>query len=396
MRDITQYFTAQNEEGSRILADPHDEVRHAYLRRFADAEGQKFINRFYKEYRARGPGAELALIARRGRSGLDHRTALFRSVRPEGSPADLRAFLAAHSPTFNLGGEALSKLYAEYGPGQFSLADRAYLSGVHPLEIWIASYLIDHPDATRSEVLEQSASVRQEAYDWLFKTRSQHKQDVRLRILLEEDAFDQILQDWQEQGYPFSSLVPSLATAIGSSGDRPDALARLMGIILNEGVHKPTVSLDRLEFAVGTPYQIEVGFRPGTPKRVMAPEVAATIRRALSGVVMNGTGKGLQGAYSTADGLPMLVGGKTGTGDNRFQTSARGGGSIASRAVDRTATFVFFLGDRFFGTVTAYVAGPEADQYDFTSALAVHVLKALEPALQPLINATQGPTASRH
>ena len=85
----------------------------------------------------------------------------------------------------------------------------------------------------------------------------------------------------------------------------------------------------------------------------------------------------------------MLVGGKTGTGDNRYQTSARGGGPISSRAVDRTATFVFFLGDRFFGTVTAYVAGPEADRYHFTSALAVRVLKALEPALRPLINANQ-------
>ena len=162
-----------------------------------------------------------------------------------------------------------------------------------------------------------------------------------------------------------------------------------MGIILNEGVHKPTVNLNRLEFAVGTPYQTEVGFHPGTPERVMAPEVAATIRSALSGVVRNGTGKGLQGVFFTADGQAMLVGGKTGTGDNRYQTSARGGGPIASRAVDRTATFVFFLGDRFFGTVTAYVAGPEADRYHFTSALAVRVLKALEPALRPLINANQ-------
>ena len=33
-------------------------------------------------------------------------------------------------------------------------------------------------------------------------------------------------------GYPFASLTPSLATAIGSSGDRPAALAELMGIIL--------------------------------------------------------------------------------------------------------------------------------------------------------------------
>ena len=40
-----------------------------------------------------------------------------------------------------------------------------------------------------------------------------------------------------------------------------------------------------------------------------------------------------------------------------------GGGLISSRVVDRTATFVFFLGDRFFGTVTAYVPGPDAERF---------------------------------
>jgi hypothetical protein len=58
--------------------------------------------------------------------------------------------------------------------------------------------------------------------------------------------------------------------------------------------------------------------------------------------------------------------------------------------VDRTATFVFFLGDRLYGTVTAYVVGPEADQYDFTGALTVQVLKVLERALRPLIEPAPG------
>jgi hypothetical protein len=86
----------------------------------------------------------------------------------------------------------------------------------------------------------------------------------------------------------------------------------------------------------------------------------------------------------------MTLGGKTGTGDNRIDTFARGGGLISSRPVDRTATFVFFLGDRWYGTVTAYVVGPEADHYDFTSALAVQVLKVLEPTLRPLIAPAPG------
>jgi hypothetical protein len=54
--------------------------------------------------------------------------------------------------------------------------------------------------------------------------------------------------------------------------------------------------------------------------------------------------------------------------------------------VDRTATFVFFLGDRFFGTVTAYVPGPDAAKFSFTSAVAVQLLKVLEPELRPLLN----------
>jgi hypothetical protein len=39
---------------------------------------------------------------------------------------------------------------------------------------------------------------------------------------------------------------------------------------------------------------------------------------------------------------------------------AAGGRLISQRVVDRTAIFVFFLGDRFFGTITAYVPGSVA------------------------------------
>jgi membrane peptidoglycan carboxypeptidase len=119
----------------------------------------------------------------------------------------------------------------------------------------------------------------------------------------------------------------------------------------------------------------------------MAPEVAQTLRRALLGVVSDGTASRLRGGYAAADGSVLAVGGKTGTGDNRFDRFAAGGGMISSRAVDRTATFVFFLGDRFFGTVTAYVPGEAAERFSFSSALAVQLLKVLQPELQPLIGA---------
>jgi hypothetical protein len=101
-------------------------------------------------------------------------------------------------------------------------------------------------------------------------------------------------------------------------------------------------------------------------------------------VVIEGTGKRFQSAYTDADGKPLPLGGKTGTGDNRFDTFGPGRGLISSRVVDRTATFVFYLGDRFFGTITAYVPGHAAASFHFTSALAVQLLKTLSPEIQPL------------
>jgi hypothetical protein len=41
----------------------------------------------------------------------------------------------------------------------------------------------------------------------------------------------------------------ALATAIGSSGDRSDALARLKGVVLNDGVQLPTVDVEHGQFA---------------------------------------------------------------------------------------------------------------------------------------------------
>jgi hypothetical protein len=82
--------------------------------------------------------------------------------------------------------------------------------------------------------------------------------------------------------------VPSYGSAIGSSGDRPDALADLIGIILNDGARLPTVDLQRLGFATGTPYETEMTVK-SEPERVLAPEVARTVHRALAEVVAKGT-----------------------------------------------------------------------------------------------------------
>ena len=59
---------------------------------------------------------------------------------------------------------------------------------------------------------------------------------------------------------------------------------------------------------------------------------------------------------------------------------------VDSRVANRTAVFVFMIGDRFFGTVMVFVPGESARKYEFTSSLAAQVFKDLESTLKPLID----------
>jgi hypothetical protein len=87
------------------------------------------------------------------------------------------------------------------------------------------------------------------------------------------------------------------------------------------------------------------------------------------------------------DGVYLPVGGKTGTGDHRMEEFDARGKLLRERVVNRTATFVFFIGDRFYGTITAYVPGAAAADFSFTSSLPVELLRQLTPELQPLLAA---------
>jgi membrane peptidoglycan carboxypeptidase len=380
LRDVIVHFEHESGRRDELLRQPGGAEREKLLRRFADEEGRAYLERFYAEYGGLLPDDALDRLSSHARPGSRALAILFRSVRPDASIADLQRFLA-HRLTGGFPDIVAAQLYSKYDAARFSLNDRAYVAGVHPLEIWLVAYLQQHPGVAKSNVIFASAEARQQAYSWLFKTRNLRKQDLRLRVVAEEDAFDRLLQDWKRQGYPFGHLVPSLATAIGSSGDRPDALATLMGIILNDGVRLPTTDLVRVRFAADTPFDTTMVYRPEAPRRVMSPDVATTLRRALIGVVENGTGSIVRGVYVGNDGVPLAVGGKTGTGDNRFDAFGPNRRLIEARPVDRTATFAFFLGDRYFGTVTAFVSGKEAGRYQFSSALAVSLLKALAPEL---------------
>ena len=387
MRDIVRYEIEEIPGYEpAMLDDLTHPGRKVYLQRFADKEGKNFLAQFYPKYQGKSPEECLRTAAEE--VGRDRRrlTVLFRSVRPEADADSLDRFLASRlgvSPS----PPELARLFETYAPGKFDLQDRGFLAHLHPLDLWLVSRLQEQPGISWSEVVRGSAEARQEAYKWLFTSRSWEKQDIRIRIALEEEAFHLMYRAWRRVGYPFDSLVPSYATAIGSSADRPAALAELMGILVNDGVRLPSRRLGRLHFAEGTPYETVLDRAPMPGERVLPPEVARAVRGVLVDVVENGTARRCRGSFRGRDGTVIPLGGKTGTGDHRFETYNRQGLLIESRVVNRAATFVFLIGDRFFGTITAYVPGAGAARYDFTSALPVQILARLAPELLPIVAA---------
>ncbi|MEX8518916.1 MAG: transglycosylase domain-containing protein [Leptothrix sp. (in: b-proteobacteria)] len=391
MRDVAyHYMYRAANPASRVLEDDADPQREVLLRRFADREGSLFMRGFFRKHQGKTLDEMLDGLLISTHRTVPRLAVIYRSVVPDATLDDFSAFVARALPGVRLSPAELRTVYERHAPGHYSLPDRGYLAHVHPLELWVAAYLREHPNASQTQVLEASAAERQEVYSWLLRSRAHAGQNSRIISLLEVDAFIEIQRSWQRLGYPFDTLVPSFATAIGSSGDRPAALAELMGIILNDGVRDPTVHLEGLSFAAGTPYENVLHRQAAKSERVMASEVAQTLQKALAVVVEEGTARRLKGALDEPGATPLRVGGKTGTGDNRLNSYTRGGGLIGSKVTSRTATFVFYLGDRHFGTLTAFVLGQSAGDYRFTSALPVQILKTMAPLLKPVV----GPTAT--
>jgi membrane peptidoglycan carboxypeptidase len=387
MRDVVDHYMYREPESpARVLDDAGHPRRADYLARFADHEGREFVRRFYRKYRGMNPEQALEALLHGVRPTPQRLAVIFRTLEPDAEIAVFADSVRAHLPASKLSDKEMRNLYERYGSERFSLADRGYLARVHPLELWLVAHLRRHPKADLLQTIKASEAERQAVYAWLFKTHQKNAQDIRIRTLLEIEAFVEIHRHWRRLGYPFESLVASYATAIGVSGDRPAALAELIGIIVNGGVRYPTVRMGDLHFAAATPYETHLERVPATGERVMAPEVAATLKRALAGVVEAGTARRVRGAFSLPDKTQLVVGGKTGTGDNRFGVYGSGGKLLESRAVNRTATFVFFIGERHFGVITAYVPGALADKYEFTSGLPVQILKIMAPQLAPYID----------
>ena len=386
MRDITAYYTYRVPgSAARALADPMALERQELLGRFADYEGSRFVRRFFARYRGKDRSQVFDLLVMGRRLSPQRLAWVFRVVDPAGSVEQFATFVSTYSPQSTIAPGAVERWFASAEPAGVPWSDRGYLASIHPLELWVASYLLDRPGASLSETVAASSDERREVYRWLFSTRRRNAQDQRIRILLEVEAFLEIQRSWQRLGYPFPNLVPSLGTAIGSSGDRPGALAELVGIFLNDGVRYPVVRITEMRFGEGTPFETILRRRAATGERVVSPEIAAVVRQSLVDVVEAGTARRANGAVRDPNGNLVTIGGKTGTGNNVYKVFGPGGRLVESRTVSRTAVFVFVVGDRFFGVISAYVPGPDAAAYTFTSALATALFHRLGPVIEPLL-----------
>jgi membrane peptidoglycan carboxypeptidase len=384
LRDVISHLTEQQWQDLRALRENDDDPRRPeVLARFMDREGTQFLSRFWGKYVNKGPDERVSTFL----SGLQltpvRAAVIYRYLNPSANLDSFSQFITeqlVQTPDAT----TLARLYERYDSKLFDLQDLGYLAKVHPLELWLVSYLLKNDNATFSEVLTASTNQRQEVYRWLSRTRAGSARDSRIRTMLEVEAFVELHRRWRRLGFPFDYLVPSLATALGSSGDRPAALAEFMGIIMNGGARISPRRINRLVFAANTPYETHLSQPLAKADQVMHPEVAHVMKLALADVVTQGTGRRLRGTFKRADGSDLNMGGKTGTGDNRLVSTA-GGQRITGRALSRTATLVFYLGDNHFGTLTAFVVGDEAGQHQFTSALPAQVLKGMAPIIEPYI-----------
>ena len=82
--------------------------------------------------------------------------AAFYGLEPDANADRLAEFIARRLPNADLSNAALQTLRDKVGPDRWSLADRGYLAGVHPLELWVAAYLRQHPKATLGEAVAAS------------------------------------------------------------------------------------------------------------------------------------------------------------------------------------------------------------------------------------------------
>lgn len=190
MRELVRHTLYQMPGGTaQLLKDLDDPRRSDYLARFADREGKTFLRRFWRKSDDQSADELRAVLLDGLRPTPDRLAAVFRYLEPDAAVDALGAFLQARLGEKAPDAARVAQLYERYAPLALDLPDRGYVAGVHPLELWLVGYRLQHPDATLADALEASAGERQAVYGWLFRTRVKSAQDTRIYTLLEVEAF---------------------------------------------------------------------------------------------------------------------------------------------------------------------------------------------------------------
>jgi membrane peptidoglycan carboxypeptidase len=157
MREIVRH-TMYQVPGStaRLLEDNDDPRRVEYLARFADREGQALPAPLLAQVPGQHAGGDALDLLDGLRPGADRLAAVFRYLEPEAPPQ--------RSPTSSpaawasrLSEARIAQLYARNAPEAFDLPDRGYVARVHPLELWLVAFRLQHPEATLADAVAASA-----------------------------------------------------------------------------------------------------------------------------------------------------------------------------------------------------------------------------------------------
>lgn len=317
--------------------------------------------------------------------------ALYGKRHPGSDYENMRDFIIRNCKTCR-GGD-FKALHATYKDGTydaaamiqpFSLQDRAFLAKLHPMKLESGRLIAEQPELRLEGAMAQTEESRVKIYNsWLINPKKLTDGKIRaqnraITIMMDRDAWGEIEGFWHKIGYPKEyHLVPSLASVIGVSGNKPEALSKFTSIILHGGENVRITPFTDIHFGTGADNPHELHARPGLPAgpRILHPEVAEHLIKMARGGVENeqGTSRRLFGVFKNQDGSPAVTFGKTGTAADSSTGKFRG---------------AFWMG----GTAQCYaitigVYKDNARPTDkYTSALASQILKALAPEIQPMLD----------
>ena len=159
---------------AELLKDDRDPRRQEYLANFADREGTSFLLKFWKKYRNKDTQARLETFLDGMRPTPIRMAAVHRYLFPQADQESFNTFVRSHLKGAKLQekltDERLERLYLSYGPGSYDLPDQGFIAKVHPLDLWLIGYLLNHPDAKWSDIVKASQFERQEVYSCLLYT----------------------------------------------------------------------------------------------------------------------------------------------------------------------------------------------------------------------------------